>query len=50
MEESAFVGLGVADERGDVVGGGEEGIGEGFGAGEGQVGDTSAAEGDLLEV
>lgn len=49
MEEGALVGLGVTDQRGDVVGG-EEGIGELFWGREGEVGDGLAAEGDLLEV
>lgn len=42
--------LGIADQGGNVMVGGEEGIGKDFRAGEGEVGDGLGAEGDLVEV
>ena len=42
--------LGVADQGGDIVGVGEEGVGEDLGTWEGEGGDGLGAEGDLVEV
>lgn len=50
MKQRSLMLLGVADECCDVVVAGYEGIGEDFGAGEGEVGDGGCAEGDLVEV